>query len=258
MEPNKVCLPPVESILWTGFITKINKRKRSQRRKFSLTNLRFINFGDNKGLKDVVFNIFRSKALRSIELDKITHVTYSETSNEFVVHVPLEYDYRLTTLDKDSFISYLIMIKENSGHPPIKIWFMPEINLGEFTRTEGMKDRKYPKHEPRDITSQLFKEYVENKKQRIKIISENTETLISRDGQKITENDFEVLRMLGKGAFGKVVLAQKKDDREFYAVKILEKAALLKKDSLEQIKTERSILEMARHEFIVEIGRAHV
>lgn len=128
---------------------------------------------------------------------------------------------------------------------------MPEINLGEFTRTEGMKDRKYPKHEPRDITSQLFKEYVENKKQRIKIISENTETLISRDGQKITENDFEVLRMLGKGAFGKVVLAQKKDDREFYAVKILEKAALLKKDSLEQIKTERSILEMARHEFIV-------
>lgn len=94
-------------------MTKINKRKRSQRRKFSLTNVRFINFGDKK-LKDVVIGFFAgSKVKRSIDIDKITHVTYSETSNEFIVHVPAEYDYRLTTLDKDSFILFLIMIREN-------------------------------------------------------------------------------------------------------------------------------------------------
>lgn len=67
----------------------------------------------------------------------------------------------------------------------------------------------------------------------------------------MSEQDFEALRVLGKGAFGKVVLAKKRDDGEFYAIKILDKSQLLKKDSLDQIKTERTILEMARHEFIV-------
>jgi len=240
-----------EIILWSGFITKINKRKRSQRRKFCLTNMRFINFGDKK-LKDVVIGFFAgSMVKRQIDVIKITHLTYSETSNEFVLHVPSEYDYRLTTLDKDSFIYFLLMIRENLGQPPLKLWFKPEINLGIFCTTEGMKEKKYPTQDPREMTAEAFRAYIDAKKLRIKSIAENTETLISRDGKKITENDFEVLRMLGKGAFGKVVLAQKRDDGEFYAVKILEKQALLKKDSLEQIKTERNILEMARHEFIV-------
>lgn len=63
--------------------------------------------------------------------------------------------------------------------------------------------------------------------------AENTETLISRDGKKLTENDFEVIRMLGKGAFGKVILTQKKDDGELYAIKIINKADLIKKDQIQ-------------------------
>lgn len=102
-----------ETILWSGFITKINKRKRSQRRKFCLTNIRFINFGDKK-LKNILIGFFAgSMVKRQIDIIKITHLTYSETSNEFVLHVPSEYDYRLTTLDKDSFIYFLLMIREN-------------------------------------------------------------------------------------------------------------------------------------------------
>lgn len=67
--------------------------------------------------------------------------------------------------------------------------------------------------------------------------------MISRDGKKLTENDFEVLQMLGMGAFGKVVLTRKKDDGELYAIKILNKVDLIKKDQIQHIKTERSILE---------------
>jgi len=37
--------------------------------------------------------------------------------------------------------------------------------------------------------------------------------LISADGKKLTEQDFEVIRVLGRGAFGKVILTQKKDDK---------------------------------------------
>jgi hypothetical protein len=72
-----------------------------------------------------------------------------------------------------------------------------------------MKERVTHKSEPSEITPEGFKNYTENKKQRLKTIVENTETLISRDGKKMSEQDFEALRMLGKGAFGKVVLAKK-------------------------------------------------
>lgn len=67
----------------------------------------------------------------------------------------------------------------------------------------------------------------------------------------MTENDFEVIRVLGRGAFGKVILSQKKDDGELYAVKIMNKADLIERNQIEQIKTEKDILEEVRHPFLV-------
>lgn len=52
-----------------------------------------------------------SKIKREVDIRKITHVTYSENSNQFVLHVPSEYDYRLRTLDRDEFILYLIWLR---------------------------------------------------------------------------------------------------------------------------------------------------
>jgi serum/glucocorticoid-regulated kinase 2 len=67
--------------MWTGFMTKINKRMKTQVRKFTLTNQRFINFGDNK-LKAKVMSLFKgSKIKREVDIKKITHITYSENSN---------------------------------------------------------------------------------------------------------------------------------------------------------------------------------
>lgn len=175
-----------------------------------------------------IFN--RSKVKRSIELDKITHITYSETSSQFIVHVPSQYDYNLRTLERDEFILYLIYLKEKIGLPPMKIWMRPEINLEQFTKTDKMKNTVCPSEEPKEYNTQQFLDFLKLKDMKIKETAEQTETLISKDGKKLTENDFEVIRMLGKGAFGKVILTRKKDDGELYAIKILNKSDLIKKD----------------------------
>ena len=42
--------------------------------------------------------------------------------------------------------------------------------------------------------------------------------------------DFYLLKVLGKGAFGKVILSKKKDDGNLYAIKILKKKDVLELD----------------------------
>lgn len=76
-------------------MTKINKREKSQVRRFVLTSLRFINLGDDKFMDNLLGFFSGNKVKRAIAIKDITHITYSEYSNEFVLHVPTQYDYRL-------------------------------------------------------------------------------------------------------------------------------------------------------------------
>ncbi|KAL1918447.1 uncharacterized protein VTP21DRAFT_3107 [Calcarisporiella thermophila] len=71
---------------------------------------------------------------------------------------------------------------------------------------------------------------------------------------RVGPDDFDTLRVLGKGAYGKVYLVRHKRDGELYAMKVLKKASIMgvKKDT-EHIKAERSILEEACHPFIVKL-----
>ena len=132
-------------------------------RNFCLTNLRFLNFGDNRLRAKVVRLFSGSKVKRSIDIKKITHLTYSESSNQFVVHVPSEYDYRLRTLDRDEFITYLIGLRESLNVPPIKIWLRPEINLEQYTKTDTMKTTVFPSSSSKEFTSQAFADFINMK-----------------------------------------------------------------------------------------------
>ncbi len=50
----------------------------------------------------------------------------------------------------------------------------------------------------------------------------------SKVNQKIDQNSFLYYDLLGKGAFGRVYLAQKKDNKQFYAIKVMEKEKMMK------------------------------
>ncbi|XP_007901699.1 serine/threonine-protein kinase Sgk1-A isoform X1 [Callorhinchus milii] len=64
--------------------------------------------------------------------------------------------------------------------------------------------------------------------------------------------DFNFLKVIGKGSFGKVLLAKRKHDDEFYAVKVLQKKAILKKKEEKHIMSERNVLlKNVKHPFLV-------
>lgn len=76
----------------------------------------------------------------------------------------------------------------------------------------------------------------------------------SRPG-KLTADDFEPLRCLGKGTYGTVLLVKQRTTGRLYAQKQFKKASLVvHKKLVEQTKTERQILESVnRHPFVVKL-----
>ena len=71
---------------------------------------------------------------------------------------------------------------------------------------------------------------------------------------ELTLDDFQKIRVLGEGTFGRVMLAQKKDDRQIFAIKILSKDRILKKaTTLAHTLTENAVLRNCNHPFLTEL-----
>mmetsp|Transcript_23966 Transcript_23966/g.26618 ORF Transcript_23966/g.26618 Transcript_23966/m.26618 type:complete len:170 (+) Transcript_23966:1-510(+) len=74
--------------------------------------------------------------------------------------------------------------------------------------------------------------------------------------KKISIDDFTLLKVVGKGSYGTVMLARKKDSDEIIAIKMLKKSYLKKRKQEVHTKTERFILETINHPFIVNLQYA--
>ena len=66
----------------------------------------------------------------------------------------------------------------------------------------------------------------------------------------LTKDDFYLLKGIGKGSFGKVLLVRGKRDKRVYALKILMKSRVLAKKQVEHTRSERKILEEISHPFL--------
>ncbi|XP_022623400.1 RAC-gamma serine/threonine-protein kinase-like isoform X2 [Seriola dumerili] len=81
---------------------------------------------------------------------------------------------------------------------------------------------------------------------------EEMDTSISHYKRK-TMNDFDYLKLLGKGTFGKVILVREKASGTYYAMKILKKEVIIAKDEVAHTLTESRVLKNTRHPFLTSL-----
>ena len=77
--------------------------------------------------------------------------------------------------------------------------------------------------------------------------------LIKKEEYQIKESDFEKLKLLGKGSFGKVYLIREKKTKKLYAMKILSKEYIKEKNEEEHTKRERELLSELNNPFIIKL-----
>ena len=101
---------------------------------------------------------------------------------------------------------------------------------------------------------------VKKKQQEQKDNSEKDEPFLSSNEEgsqefttKVVRGDFDEMKVLGKGSFGKVVLVRFKKNQKLYAMKILKKAMIMKNNEETHTKTERKILAKINNPFIVSL-----
>ncbi|DBA03148.1 TPA: hypothetical protein N0F65_003868 [Lagenidium giganteum] len=75
-------------------------------------------------------------------------------------------------------------------------------------------------------------------------------------GEIVNMSDFEILKMLGKGSFGKVYMVRKVGSDDILAMKVLRKSELVKRNQVHHTMTERRIMSSINHPFIVPLRYA--
>jgi len=64
-------------------------------------------------------------------------------------------------------------------------------------------------------------------------------------------NHFDLLKVVGRGSFGKVLQVRKKDTQKIYAMKILTKKDIIKRKEVEHTMAERNVLMQLQCPFLV-------
>lgn len=92
----------------------------------------------------------------------------------------------------------------------------------------------------------------ENEKFQKKFLVTGTSSRQHHSGRKkVTLENFEFIKMLGKGTFGKVILCREKGTGHLFAIKILKKEVIIAKDEVAHTLTENRVLQTTNHPFLI-------
>lgn len=98
---------------------------------FILTTDRIVNFGNKQNLLTACFGKKHKRIVRFHDIDVIT---YSKKSNEFICHVPKQFDYYMSSKNRNQFLSLFLILSDKFNTEGIWFYLVNEEHLGSYAR----------------------------------------------------------------------------------------------------------------------------
>ena len=251
-----------ETLYYSNKIQKINHYNISQERVIVLTN-------------EALYNIQKKKSKRKIKYNDIRGITFSTSNTEFVVHgIDGEYDYHFQSSDKNIIICLIAKFYEEQTNSNLKLCEVPEKSLKNYVtlKKEKKKDENYTKIDETYLinTKSFIKENLRTEKKLRLIIRENLSDSDEEIAKKektfifftkvegflnVVLEDFQILKILGRGKYGKVYLVQYKEGNvnTYYAMKSIKKELLVDVNEINKCLIEKQLIQNLDFEFLIDV-----
>ncbi|KAG6089455.1 hypothetical protein E4U15_002888 [Claviceps sp. LM218 group G6] len=134
---------------------------------------------------------------------------------------------------------------QNAGHLPDQQQQYQQYHHYQQPQDQQQLPHPHPQHPQQQLPQQVL----QHPEQRIHHQHQGSISRVTKG--KYSLADFEILRTLGTGSFGRVHLVQSKHNQRFYAIKVLKKAQVVKMKQVEHTNDERRMLSDVKHPFLI-------
>ena len=224
-----------EKIYYSNKVQKYNSYSLKQERSLLLTN-------------KCIYNIVSKKVKRQMKYEEMRGISFSSISNEFIFHANQGYDIHFISPDKILIIYIIAKLYEELLKKPIVLCEIKEKSLKAYvtSKADKKKDSTYSRldenfkidtrtflidNDPTEINKRNSSDLSYGKLSRTaSIIVENpkeinSETIFSNDSKikSVSLDEFLIVKIIGRGLSGKVVLTKSIINNEYYALKSIKK-----------------------------------
>ena len=234
-----------EEIQFSDKINKINKYSWWQERNIIITD-------------KAIYNLKKLSLKRRIDLKTLIGITISKNSEEFVIHCKnIDYDYHYSSPRRKIIIEIISKNYEINVEQEIKLFELPDKNLNEYVTSKEEKEKQISyTRMPKNIKSLNVKDYLFGNQSKTEIDKNKNIVPIKPKFKYIAVNynDFEIIKVIGRGFIGKILLVKYKKDGKYYAMKMMRKDQIISEELQDNILLEKNILIESQNEFILSLS----
>ena len=234
-----------EEIQFSDKINKINKYSWWQERNIIITD-------------KAIYNLKKLSLKRRIDLKTLIGITISKNSEEFVIHCKnIDYDYHYSSPRRKIIIEIISKNYEINVEQEIKLFELEDKNLNEYVTSKEEKEKQISyTRMPKNIKSLNVKDYLFGNQSKTEIDKNKNIVPIKPKFKYIAVNynDFEIIKVIGRGFIGKILLVKYKKDGKYYAMKMMRKDQIISEELQDNILLEKNILIESQNEFILSLS----